>query len=465
MPRQAEIGDERDGHEGVAQQAHQDGRSAEPVEIFSLEDVNRPGHREGARGHGDPDEVEEDPEAPRIRVGEVRAAAESHREPRHHRDAAERHEQQQNPVERGQHLQGQALELHVVSAVARGRARDGQRPLAERSVERAEQGAERHDGGRHGPERRRGEPREGLLPERREPDLVEGDPGEVQHARPAELLLAVDVIDVPLGTIGLPLLRERQHLVASPVAKRVGGAGLDARGSHDGVDEALGLVFGGGRAVELDRDRLVRAVGAVRALLDLRRELVPLRGRHVPRARQHAVAAADALVDVVGDGTVRLPVQRRRRTGRDAAGLQAVEAAPHHEVGIEPARLLRIHVLVERDQRVRLGGERRRILESELGLQLRLFSLALVPLFAGHLAGAAADAVGDVDQGRPDRNRSRRSARRRHARLPVSARGAVALTTLTRQALVSWVPAPGSAASIVRWLTLGPVERPWNPQL
>ena len=43
--------------------------------------------------------------------------------------------------------------------------------------------------------------------------------------------------------------------------------------------------------------------------------------------------------------------------------------------------------------------------------------------------------------------------------------GAAALTTLTRQALVSCVPAPGSEASIVRWLTLGPVERPWKPQL
>ncbi len=29
----------------------------------------------------------------------------------------------------------------------------------------------------------------------------------------------------------------------------------------------------------------------------------------------------------------------------------------------------------------------------------------------------------------------------------------------------SGVPAPGSAASIVRWLTLGPVDSPWKPQL
>ena len=45
------------------------------------------------------------------------------------------------------------------------------------------------------------------------------------------------------------------------------------------------------------------------------------------------------------------------------------------------------------------------------------------------------------------------------------AAGRPALTTLTRHALVSWVPAPGSVASIVRWLTLGPVDSPWKPQL
>ena len=43
--------------------------------------------------------------------------------------------------------------------------------------------------------------------------------------------------------------------------------------------------------------------------------------------------------------------------------------------------------------------------------------------------------------------------------------GRPVLTTLTRHALVSCVPAPGSVASIVMWLTLGPVDSPWKPQL
>ncbi len=36
-------------------------------------------------------------------------------------------------------------------------------------------------------------------------------------------------------------------------------------------------------------------------------------------------------------------------------------------------------------------------------LQLGLLAVLLVPLLAGHLARPAADAVGDVDQRRPDR--------------------------------------------------------------
>src|SRR4029079_1082395 len=42
--------------------------------------------------------------------------------------------------------------------------------------------------------------------------------------------------------------------------------------------------------------------------------------------------------------------------------------------------------------------------------------------------------------------------------------GRSALTMLTRHAFVSWVPAPGSVASMVMWLTLGPVDSPWKPQ-
>src|SRR6185436_725510 len=158
-----------------------------------------------------------------------------------------------------------------------------------------------------------------------------------------------------------------------------------------------------------------------------------------------------------------------RRTRRDAAGLQAMKATPHHVGGIQASRLFGILHLVERDQRVGLGRQGRGVREPHVRLQLGVFALAVVPLFAGHLAGPATDAVGNVDQRRADGNglRSGRGARRRHDRLSFFAAGALALAlaTLTRQAFVSCVPAPGSEASIVRWLTLGPVERPWKPQL
>ncbi len=170
------------------------------------------------------------------------------------------------------------------------------------------------------------------------------------------------------------------------------------------VGEPLARVVGQRLPVERDRHRLIGAVGAVRALRDLRGARVPFRGRHVPGTRQHAVAAADALVDLVRHRTVGLPVERRRRAGGDAGRLQAVEAPLHHEGGIQASRLLRVLHLVERDERVRLRAERRRVLEAQFGLELGLLAVALVPLLAGHLARPAADAVGDVDQRRPDRD-------------------------------------------------------------
>ena len=224
---------------------------------------------------------------------------------------------------------------------SRSARRDRVRALPEEGVDGAERGADRHDGGRHGPERRRGEPRKRLLPVRREPELLERHRREVQHGRAAHLLLSVDVVDVLVRAVLDALVGEREHLVAGSVAQGVRRARLDARRGRDRLEEPLGLVRGRRLPVERDRRRLAGAVGAVRALVDLRRELVPLRGRHVPRTGEHAVPAADALGGVVGHRPVGLPVQRRRRTGRDAAGLQAVEAPPHHVGGVQAARLLR----------------------------------------------------------------------------------------------------------------------------
>ena len=226
-------------HEGVAQEAHQDGGAAQPVEILALEDIDHAGHRERARSHRDPHQVEEDPQAPRIGVGEVGAAAEPQGEARDQRDAAERHEQQEDPVERGQQLAPEGLEFDV--AVVLGMLRRGRTvchrlsPLPEEGVRGAEHGAHGHHRGRHGAERRLGEGRKGLLAVRREAEFLERHGRQVQHARPAQLLLSVDVVDVPVGPVGDALVRERQHLVPGAVAQRVGGARLDAGWNRHGV--------------------------------------------------------------------------------------------------------------------------------------------------------------------------------------------------------------------------------------
>src|SRR5436190_1222299 len=121
---------------------------------------------------------------------------------------------------------------------------------------------------------------------------------------------------------------------------------------------------------------------------------------------------------------------------------------------------------MRRDQREGLRAKSSGDLKTELILKLSDLPIAIVPLFAGHLAHPAADAFGNVDQCRSGGNRI---GNRRHAFLPLGpdavSTASCALTTFTRHAFVSWVPAPGSTASIVRWLTLGPVEIPLNPQL
>ena len=251
----------------------------------------------------------------------------------------------------------------------------------------------------------------GFSPYVGKPSFSNGTRRQVQHARPAQFLLAVDVVDVLVGPVGDALVRERQHLVARAVAQGVGRARLDAGGNRHGVGELLGRFERQRLPVERDRRRLRGAVGAVRALGDLRRARVPIRGRHVPGTRQHAVPAADAVVDVVRHRTVGLPVERRRRARGDAGRLQAVEAPLHDEGRFHASRLLRVLELVERDERERLRAERRRVLEAQVGPRSSVCSPSLlVPLLARHLARPAADAVGDVDQRRPDRARRSRLA-------------------------------------------------------
>ena len=83
------------------------------------------------------------------------------------------------------------------------------------------------------------ERRKRLLAARREAELLERHRRQVQHARAARLLLAVDVVHVLVRPVGDALVRLREHLVARAEAQRVGRARLHAGGDRHGVGELL----------------------------------------------------------------------------------------------------------------------------------------------------------------------------------------------------------------------------------
>src|SRR5690348_10871444 len=102
---------------------------------------------------------------------------------------------------------------------------------------------------------------------------------------------------------------------------------------------------------------------------------------------------------------------------------------------------------MEGNQRISFCAKRCRVLKTQGVLQLRRFPLSIIPLLASHLTGTTSNAFRNVDQGRLYRSSCRQLA---HSNLTYALLFSCALTTLTRQAFVSWVPAPGSTASIVR---------------
>src|SRR5262249_49762396 len=148
------------------------------------------------------------------------------------------------------------------------------------------------------------------------------------------------------------------------------------------------------------------------------------------------------LVGAVDDRAVLLAGEGRGWTGRDARRLQTVEAAAHGEGVPESTRSSVVGDLVRGDQGIGVGVEDGRVLDAQLVQGLGVHAFLVVPLLAGNLTGPAPDAVVDVDQRGPDRLVG--SGRCHHVLPCVSS----ARTMLTRQALVSCVPAPGSPASM-----------------
>ena len=274
-------------------------------------------------------------------------------------------------------LPEQRLELRVVVVSLRGGSRllargDGRHAPPEHGIRGAEERADGHDGGRHGVQSRLREQGIGLLPDVREPELREGHGGEVEDARPARLVLAVDVVHV-LRRVFRRCACGPSASISSRVPKRRQSAGQAL--THAGVRMVSRklLVSAFVRAVPL---RETGAGWLVRSAQCVHFSIFGASLSHSAVGTPHgqaedAVPAADALVGVVRRRAVGLPFERRRRAGRLARGLEAVEAPPHREdPGEVLGRALDLE-LVGRDERQRLRAQRRRVLEAELPLRAR----------------------------------------------------------------------------------------------
>src|ERR1700751_6343529 len=115
-----------------------------------------------------------------------------------------------------------------------------------------------------------------------------------------------------------------------------------------------------------------------------------------------------------------------------------MQTTPHGEKVVQPSRRRLVGKLMKGDQGESICTESSRVLKTLIEIQLGLFPFAIVPLLAGNLTCATADALGYVDQRGLDTSLG---CKLRHDLLPrsldTSAEGPCALTTFTRQAFVS----------------------------
>src|SRR5438046_6836342 len=219
---------------------------------------------------------------------------------------------------------------------------------------------------------------------------------------------------------GHALLRLGHELVAEAELDGVGGTGLGARGSEPVVDPVV----------------------AERALVRAPRVMVE--GDHAERAGADAVPAAVAHVLVDVDGAELRAIDRPRRAGVEAAGLGAVLADVRHE---EPGELtVGLGLLHEADEAVCLVRKGRVVLVG--AGPLGLLAGQLVPLLAGDLAGATADAQRGVREHRQRAGHGYTSP----------------FLTLHMKAFVSWMYTVGSATVAERSLVMSPLAMPLYPQ-
>src|ERR1700751_3019046 len=80
-----------------------------------------------------------------------------------------------------------------------------------------------------------------------------------------------------------------------------------------------------------------------------------------------------------------------------------MQTTPHGEKVVQPSRRRLVGKLMKGDQRESICAESGRVLKTQIEIQLILFAIAIVPLLAGNLTCATADALGYVDQRGLDR--------------------------------------------------------------
>ena len=151
-----------------------------------------------------------------------------------------------------------------------------------------------------------GEGSRGFGLQRGQPEPVKGQAGQVEMIGAAHLVFAVNVGHISLRVLGEAGARFRQQVLPPAEQDRAGWAGLGARGY------ALGFEVG---------------VPAEVALHDLRYGAVPLELGDVERARDLAVAAADAGVfAIINDACLRVLRHRADGADRDAGRILAMHA-------------------------------------------------------------------------------------------------------------------------------------------
>ena len=155
----------------------------------------------------------------------------------------------------------------------------------------------------------------------RKSELLEGHGGQVQHTGAARFFFSVNMVHVLVRVVGNAVVCLLKNFVPGPETQTIRRASLDTSRRNNAFTVSVALFEAECLPVEGQRNRLFRAVRAMRALLYFWGQRVPFRRGHSPRASPDAVAAADTLVRLVHNRTIGPALQSSCRAGGGARWL------------------------------------------------------------------------------------------------------------------------------------------------